>query len=116
MNFDPGDVYWLQTNDGVGAGVAHPHVIIWAERRGEPAQTLVHVCALTTNLKRLSLPGNVLLEPGEANLPRQSVVEVAKVLVVDSALLGAYVGSLSARRVQQIRDGNAFVKRSFFAD
>jgi mRNA interferase MazF len=31
------------------------------------------VCALTSNVTRASLPGNILLEAGEGSLPRQSV-------------------------------------------
>lgn len=48
------------------------------------------VCALTSNIKRANTPGNVLLETGEANLPRQSVVEVSKVSTVDKIQLGEY--------------------------
>lgn len=34
-------------------------------------------------IKRISLPGNVLLDVDKANLPRQSVVEVSKVTSLD---------------------------------
>jgi mRNA interferase MazF len=33
----------------------------------------VVVCALTSNLQRAAAPGNVLLEAGEADLPKQLV-------------------------------------------
>jgi mRNA-degrading endonuclease toxin of MazEF toxin-antitoxin module len=29
------------------------------------------------------VPGNILLEPGEANLPRQSVVNISQIFTVD---------------------------------
>lgn len=66
-----------------------------------PIQT-VAVCALTTNRKRASLPGNVLLERGEANLPRQSVAEVSKRFIVDRTQLGEFIGSLPKPRIEQI--------------
>lgn len=72
------------------------------------------VCGLTTNLDRINLPGNVLLEPGEANLPKQSVVEVSKVSSIDKAQLGAYIGSLSEARVNQVLAGMRFLQASFF--
>jgi mRNA interferase MazF len=70
----------------------------------------VVVCGLTSNRKRANLPGNVILEAGEANLPRQSVVEVSKLSTVDKAQFGQYIGSLSGERVQQILAGMQFLQ------
>jgi mRNA interferase MazF len=68
------------------------------------------VCALTSNLQRAKLPGNVLLEAGEANLAKQSVVVVSQVSTVDKSQLGEYIGSLSQQRVQQILAGMQFLQ------
>jgi mRNA interferase MazF len=65
----------------------------------------VLVCALTSNLKRAEAPGNVLLEEGEANLPKRSVVVASQVFSVDKAQLGEMIGMLSPKRVRQILDG-----------
>ena len=64
----------------------------------------VMVCSLTSNLKRAAIPGNVLLDPNEANLPKQSVVVVSQIFTVDKRQLGEYIGTLSKRRVRQILD------------
>ena len=69
------------------------------------------VCSLTTNRKRASLPGNILLEPGEANLPKQSVVEVSKLSTVNKDQLGEFIGSLTRPRIDQILAGIQFVQR-----
>jgi len=74
----------------------------------------VIVCALTTNLNRATEPGNVLLEPGEGALPKQSVVIVSQVSSVDKSKLGEQIGTLSAERVEQILDGLRFQQASFF--
>jgi mRNA interferase MazF len=71
----------------------------------------VVVCALTTNAKRANLPGNVLLEAGEANLPKPSIVVVSQVSTVDKAQLGAYIGSLTRPRIDQILAGMQFLQR-----
>lgn len=60
------------------------------------------------------MPGNVLLEAGEANLSRQSVVEVAKVSTIYKAQLGEYIGSLRPERIEQIQAGMRFLQKSFF--
>jgi mRNA interferase MazF len=76
--------------------------------------TTVVVCALTSDLHRANEPGNVLLEVGEGELPKQSVVLVSQVSSVDKARLGERIGSLSDTRVEQILAGLRFQQVSFF--
>jgi mRNA interferase MazF len=68
----------------------------------------VIVCALSTNLKRANEPGNVVLELGEGNLHRQSIVLVSQVSAVEKSRLGEYIGALSSQRVEQILAGLRF--------
>ncbi len=56
-------------------------------------------------MQRAEAPGNVLLQPGEANLPKQSVVNVSQIFTVDKRQLEDRIGSLSATRVREILDG-----------
>ena len=76
--------------------------------------TTVVVCALTTNLQKANGPGNVLLDVGEGNLPKQSVVVVSQISSVDKARLGERLGALSDARVEQILAGLRFQQASFF--
>lgn len=75
----------------------------------------VVVCALTSNLGRANEPGNILLDEGEAQLPRQSVVVVSQISVVPKQALTAPVGRLSAARVDAILAGLRFQQRSGFS-
>lgn len=111
-----GDIYWVQIDDISGSepGIPHPHVVIQDNLFNHSRIKTVVACALTSNIKRASLPGNVLLEPGEANLSRQSVVEASKVSTVDKTQLGEYIGSLTRQRVDQILAGMRFLQLSFF--
>jgi mRNA interferase MazF len=109
-----GDVYWLRDNSGESeAGIPHPHVVIQDNVFNHSRIQTVVTCALTSNIKRVSIPGNVLVEAGEANLPRQSVVEVSKVAAVEKAHLGEYIGSLDERRIAQILAGMRFLQNHF---
>lgn len=111
-----GDVYWVQVNerDAEEAGIPHPYVVIQENVLNHGPIPTVIACALTTNLKRASWPGNVLLDVGEANLPKQSVVEVSKTATVPKTQLGDWIGRLGAQRVEQIVAGQRFLQRSFF--
>lgn len=107
-----GDVYWIA--DDAGPAAAHPWVVVQDDVFNRSRITTVVVCALTTNLHKASEPGNVLLAEGEAELPKQSVVVVSQIEVVDKARLGARIGTLSAERVDEILDGLRFQQRAFF--
>jgi mRNA interferase MazF len=99
-----GDIYWIKIPDEI----THPHVAIAVN-----GQSLI-MCAITTNMKKLHLPGNVLLESGEAGLEKQSIVNVAKVLTIGIEQLGEYIGSTSEQRITEILAGINFLQKSFF--
>ncbi len=113
MDINQGDVYWvpLEEPEGAEPSYTHPHVVIQNNILNRSRLKTVVVCALTSNIKRAHLPGNVLLEAGEANLPRQSVVVVSQVSTVNKTQLGEYLGSLTTSRVEQIMAGMQFLQR-----
>lgn len=104
---EQGDVYWIDLGDPIGSspGYRHPYVVIQNDLFNQSRINTIVVCVLTSNLKRAGAPGNVLLTVGEAGLPKQSVVVVSQILTVDKSQVDEYIGTLSARRVQQILDG-----------
>src|SRR5215211_1395824 len=104
MVVNQGDIYWV----ALKPGPSHPQVVIQENVINRSRINAVVVCALTTNLKRAKAPGNVLLEAGEANLPRQSVVVVSQVSAANKGQLGEYIGSLSQQRINQILAGMRF--------
>lgn len=111
-----GDLFWLAPDEARGAvpGHAHPHVVVQDDVFNHSRITTVVVCALTTNLHRATEPGNVLLDVGEGDLPKQSVVVVSQISSVEKASLGERIGSLSEARVEQILAGLRFQQVSFF--
>ncbi|MCP3065604.1 type II toxin-antitoxin system PemK/MazF family toxin [Myxococcus sp. K38C18041901] len=113
---DRGDLYWLAPDDARGPAPAysHPYVVVQEDVFNHSRITTVVVCALTSNLHRATEPGNVLLEPGEGDLPRQSVVVVSQIESVEKSRLGARIGSLSEARVEQVLAGLRFQQASYF--
>jgi mRNA interferase MazF len=107
MDVKQGDIFWISPNEAnqIASDHTHPHVVI----QSDTPNTII-VCALTTNLKRAKAPGNVLLEEGEGNLPKQSVVVVSQVSTVDKAQLGKYIGALTEGRINQVLAGMRFLQ------
>ncbi len=112
MIVNQGDIYWilLEEPSGTETGYTHPHVIIQDNVLNHSRINTVVVCALTSNIKRAKAPGNVLLEAGEANLLKQSVVVVSQVSTVNKTQLGEYIGSLNEQRINQILAGMKFLQ------
>lgn len=107
MTIDQGDIYWVLSEE---SSYTHPHVVIQDNLLNHSRINTVVVCALTTNMKKANMPGNVLLEEGEANLPKQSIVVVSQVSTVEKSQLGEYIGSLTRQRVRQILAGMKFLQ------
>ena len=102
-----GDVYWIDLGPPgkSGPGYLHPHVVVQNDLFNCSRIGTVVVCAITSNLKRGEAPGNVLLDQGEANLPKRSVVNISQVFTVDKDELIEKIGSLAPGRVEQIYAG-----------
>ena len=107
MVINQGDVFWIYFGEPSGSepSYRHPHVVIQNNVFNRSRIQTVVVCALTPNVKRAKSPGNVLLEKGEANLPKQSVVNISQIFTVDKSDLVERIGSLSRKRVYQILEG-----------
>jgi mRNA interferase MazF len=113
-----GDLFWIAPDESrvPAPDYAHPHVVVQDDAFNRSRIATVVVCALTTNLGRASEPGNVLLDIGEGDLPRQSVVIVSQIDSVEKFRLRERIGTLSAARVEQVLAGLRFQQRAFFRD
>ena len=107
MVVSQGDVFWVVLPEPVGSepGFRHPHVVVQNNVFNRGRISTVVLCAITSNLKWSSAPGNVRLRRGEANLPSSSVVNISQVLTVNKSDLIQKIGQLSKRRMEEIVEG-----------
>jgi len=110
-----GDIFWIAADATRGSvpGAPHPHVVVQEDVFNHSRINTVLVCSLSSNLRKASEPGNVLLEPGEGSLEHQSVVVASQVSCMYKSRLGAHIGSLSQARVDQIVAGLRFIQEAF---
>lgn len=106
MVINQGDVFWLDlgTPYGSAPGYRHPHVVIQNNVFNHSGLSTVVLCLITSNLRRAQARGNVLLRKGEANLSRDSVVNITQIITVDKSKLVEKVGTLSTQRMRQVID------------
>ncbi len=102
-----GDVFWVDLGEprGSAPGYRHPFVVVQNDVFNASKVRTVVAVALTSNLARAAVPGNVRLNKGEAGLPKPSVVNVTQVMTFDKPDLKQKVGTLSHVRVREILDG-----------
>ena len=107
MVITQGDIFWIDTGEPSGSapGYRHPHVVVQNNIFNQSRMNTVVVCGITPNRRRASVPGNVLLRRGEANLTKSRVVLVSQLITVDKADLGDKIGTLSRQRIREILDG-----------
>lgn len=107
MSVYQGDIYWIDIGNPTGSKMAyrHPYVVIQNNVFNKSRMNTAVVCALTSNIQKAGIPGNVLLEKDEGNLPKQSVVNVSQITTVDKSELIDKIGTLSMKRIYQIIDG-----------
>jgi mRNA interferase MazF len=102
-----GEVYWTDLGVPIGSepGYTRPTAVIQNDAINSSQIRTVIVVPLSGSTRLARAPGNVLLNEGEANLPKRSVAVVSQVITVDKEQLLDLLGSLSAQRVRQILDG-----------
>jgi len=89
-----GDIYWLT----IKSDIKHPHVIVGINSDGT-----ILVCSITTNAKKVSMPKTIVLEAGEGNLQKQSIIEAYKTYTVNITDLTEYIGALSNLKLQELK-------------
>jgi mRNA interferase MazF len=100
-------VFWAGEVEPSGSepGYDRPYVIVQNNAFNSSRINTVVVCGLSSNLRRAGDPGNVLLTPGEADLPEQSVVNVSQIVTLDKSQLRTWIGALSPERIREILRG-----------
>lgn len=106
-----GEVYWLEFGAAEGSAPAgrRPALVVQHDRFNRSAISITVVVAITSNLRRAAMPGNVRLKRGEAGLPRTSVVNISQIRTIDRTRLGARIGILGASRMRDVLRGLALL-------
>jgi mRNA interferase MazF len=107
LNIKQGAIYRIDLGKPEGSEPVyrHPHVVVQNNVFNQSNINTVNVCALTSNLKRAAVPGNVLLKKGEAGLKKDSVVNISQVVTMNKSDLVEQIGTLPPARVRQIVAG-----------
>jgi mRNA interferase MazF len=102
-----GEVWWAELEEPAGSepGYRRPVLIVQANAFNRSRlQTTIGV-VLTSNLRLIDAPGNVLVSRQSSGLPKDSVANVAQLVTLDRDFLTERVGKLPARLLAAIDAG-----------
>ena len=102
-----GSIYWVDFSPGKGSEPlgTRPGLVIQNDILNDSRISTIVLLAITSTLKFGELPGNVVLNKGEANLPRQCVINVTQVKSVERRSVKEKIGTLSRQRLEEVEKG-----------
>jgi len=102
-----GEVWWADLGEprGAGPGFRRPVLVVQADAFNRSRIETVIAVVLTSSLRLVEAPGNVLLRSKEAGLPRDSVANVSQVVTLDKATLVERAGKVESRLMARVDDG-----------
>jgi mRNA interferase MazF len=94
-----GEVWWADLDEPVGSepGYRRPVLIVQADAFNRSRLQTTIAVALTSNLRLIDAPGNVLVPKTASGLPKDSVANVAQVVTLDRNFLAERTGKLPVR-------------------
>ena len=102
-----GELWWATLREPRGSEPGYRRPVAIAQSDDFTASRIgtVIVASITTNTRLAFAPGNVFLRRREADLRRDSVINVSQLLTVNKADLTERIGILSPRRLEEFESG-----------
>jgi mRNA interferase MazF len=100
---------WWDAPEGSEPGFRRPVLVMQADAFNRSRIQTVIAVALTSNLRLVDAPGNVLVSAKASGLPKDSVANVSQVVTLDKAYLTDVAGRLRGPLLADVEAGLRFV-------
>jgi mRNA interferase MazF len=102
-----GSIYWVDFSPGKRSEPMgrRPGLVIQNDALNDSNLNTVIMLAITSTLKFGDLPGNIVLQKGEANMPKRCVINVTQIKSVDKKSIKENIGALSEKRMDEVYQG-----------
>lgn len=107
MVVERGQVWWADLAEPAGSepGYRRPVLIVQADAFNRSRIRTVVAVALTSNLRLVEAPGNVLVPAKASGLPKDSVANVSQVVTLDKDVLHDLAGRLRGPVMADVEAG-----------
>jgi mRNA interferase MazF len=102
-----GEIWWAELGepDGSEPGFRRPVLIVQSNAFNRSRLRTTLAVVLTSNLRLLDAPGNVLVPAKGSGLPRDSVANVSQIITIDRDFLAERAGRLRADLLHDLDAG-----------
>ena len=107
MVVERGQIWWadLDAPDGSEPGFRRPVLIVQCDAFNRSRIRTVIAVALTSNLRLVDAPGNVLVPAKASGLPKDSVANASQVVTIDKDYLADLAGRLRGSMLADVDAG-----------
>ena len=107
MVVERGQVWWADLDERRGSepGFRRPLVVVQDDAFNRSRIRTVIAVVLTSNLRLLEAPGNVLLPARASGLPKDSVANVSQVITLDRDVLAEPAGRIRGQTLKDVENG-----------
>jgi len=102
-----GEIWWVDFGSPRGSepGFRHPALVLQRDEVNESRIDTVVVCALTSNLRLASAPGNTRLPRRATGLPKDCVANASQIATIDRGDLQRRAGTLTPELMNRVDAG-----------
>ena len=102
-----GEIWWAELGDpqGSGPGFRRPVLIVQNDAFNRSRLRTVVAVVVTSNLRLVDAPGNVLLPANVSGLPKDSVANVSQVITLDRDFLSERAGRVRGAILSDVENG-----------
>jgi mRNA interferase MazF len=102
-----GQIWWADLGEPSGSepGSRRPVLVVQSDAFNRSRLRTVVAVVLTSNLRLVEAPGNVLVPATIAGLPKDSVVNVSQIITVDRDFLAEPAGRIRGQLLKDVENG-----------
>ena len=102
-----GEIWWAELDEPTAAepGFRRPVLIVQSNAFNRSRISTVIAVVLTSSMRVLDAPGNVLVSQKASGLPKDSVANVSQLVTIDRLALVERIGSLPKVVLRRVDDG-----------
>jgi mRNA interferase MazF len=102
-----GQIWWADLGEPAGSepGFRRPILIVQSDAFNRSRLHTVLAVVLSSNLRLVEAPGNVLIPAKAASLPKDSVANVSRIITVDRDFLSEPAGRIRGQLLKDVESG-----------
>jgi mRNA interferase MazF len=102
-----GQIWWAELDDpsGSGPGFRRPILVVQSDAFNRSRLRTVVGIVLTSNLRLVEAPGNVLVPGKTSGLAKDSVANVSQIITIDREFLAELAGRVRGQLLKDVENG-----------